>query len=118
MSVLAVMKLQGWEIGISESVNIVILIGFAIDYIVHLSTTYMHSAHLTRSLKMKQSYKEMGVSISSGFITTFGSGIFLFGGQIITFKKFAVLIISTISFSFIVAMSLFGAVMHLWGPEN
>ena len=53
VSVLAVMKLQGWEIGIFESVNIVILIGFAIDYIVHLSTTYMHSAHLTRSLKMK-----------------------------------------------------------------
>jgi predicted RND superfamily exporter protein len=44
VSVFAVMKLLGWEIGIAESINIVILIGFAIDYIVHLSTTYMHSA--------------------------------------------------------------------------
>ena len=118
VSVLAVMKLQNWELGLSESVNIVILIGFAIDYVVHLSTTYMHSAHQTRSKKMKQAYKEMGVSILSGFITTFGSGIFLFGGQIITFQKFAVLITSTISFSFLVAMTLFGALMHVCGPEN
>ena len=118
VSVLALMQLQGWEIGISESINMVILIGFAVDYVVHLSTDYMHSAHQSRSLKMKQAYKEMGVSISSGFITTFGSGIFLFGGQIVTFKKFAVLITSTISMSYLVAMLLFGAIMHMCGPEN
>ena len=67
---------------------------------------------------MKQAYKEMGVSILSGFITTFGSGIFLFGGKIITFNKFAVMITATISMSFLVAMLLFGAMMHLFGPEN
>ena len=53
VSVLAVMQIQGWEIGISESIAMVILIGFSVDYVVHLSADYMHSAQLTRSGKMK-----------------------------------------------------------------
>ena len=60
----------------------------------------------------------MGVSILSGAITTFGSGIFLFGGQIIFFNKFAVLICCTIALSFLVAMLFFASVMHIMGPEK
>jgi predicted RND superfamily exporter protein len=96
----------------------VILIGFSVDYVVHLSVDYMHSAHTTRSDKMKQALSEMGVSILSGSITTFGSGVFLFGGKIILFNKFAVLVTCTITFSFLVAMLLFSAIMHICGPEN
>lgn len=117
VSVLAIMQFQGWEIGVSESIAMVILIGFSVDYVVHLSADYMHSAHTSRNDKMQQAYKEMGVSILSGSITTFGSGVFLFGGKILTFNKFAVLITSTISLSFIVAMLLFGALMHVLGPQ-
>ncbi len=112
------MYFQGWEIGISESISMVILIGFSVDYCVHLSADFMHSAHPERSNKMQQAYQEMGISIFSGAITTFGSGIFLFMGQIIMFKKFAVLITSTISISFLSSMILFGAIMHAMGPEN
>ena len=118
VSVLAIMQFQGWEIGISECIAMVVLIGFSVDYVVHLSADYMHSAHKTRNDRMKQAYQEMGVSILSGCITTFGSGVFLFGGKVITFNKFAVMITSTISLSFIVAMMLFGAVMHVLGPQD
>jgi len=60
----------------------------------------------------------MGISILSGAFTTFGSGVFLFGGKIIVFNKFAVLITCTVVFSFIVATLLFGAIMHAVGPED
>lgn len=60
----------------------------------------------------------MGVSILSGAITTFGSGIFLFGGQIILFNKFAILICCTIALSFVVAMLLFASFMHILGPQD
>ena len=63
----------------------VILIGFSVDYVVHLSSDYTHSAHFSRHDKMQQSYEEMGISILSGCITTFGSGAFLFGGKMVTF---------------------------------
>lgn len=95
-----------------------VLIGFSVDYVVHLAADYTHSSKTSRNDKMKQAYKEMGVSIFSGSITTFGSGFFLFGGQVITFQKFAVLITSTITISFLVAMLFFGAVCHSIGPQN
>ena len=60
----------------------------------------------------------MGVSILSGTITTLGCGISLFGGKLITFQKFAVIITSTISISFLSAMLLFGALCHVAGPQN
>jgi predicted RND superfamily exporter protein len=110
------MYLQGWEIGISESISMVILIGFSVDYVVHLSADYMHSPQKDRSGKIQQALQEMGVSILSGSITTFGSGAFLFGGKIILFNKFAVLVTSTITVSFFVAMLFFAAVMHIMGP--
>uniref|UniRef100_A0A7S3IUB2 SSD domain-containing protein n=1 Tax=Strombidium inclinatum TaxID=197538 RepID=A0A7S3IUB2_9SPIT len=112
------MQFKGWEIGISESLAMVILIGFSVDYVVHLSADYMHSAHETRHEKIKQAYTEMGVSILSGAITTFGSGVFLFGGEMVFFNKFALLITSTIALSFFVSMMLFGALMHAFGPEE
>mmetsp|Transcript_4511 Transcript_4511/g.7686 ORF Transcript_4511/g.7686 Transcript_4511/m.7686 type:complete len:193 (+) Transcript_4511:2360-2938(+) len=118
VSVLSVMQFSGWEIGVSESISMVILIGFSVDYVVHLSADYMHSAQASRNSKMQQAFGEMGISILSGSITTMGSGVFLFGGKIIFFTKFAVLITSTISFSFLSAMLLFGALMHILGPEK
>lgn len=118
VSVLSIEFALGWEIGVSESLAMVILIGFSVDYVVHLSSDYVHSAHASRHDKMQESYEEMGVSILSGMCTTFGSGAFLFGGQLVTFYKFAVMITSTVSISFIVSMFLFGSIMHIIGPQQ
>mmetsp|Transcript_41135 Transcript_41135/g.62528 ORF Transcript_41135/g.62528 Transcript_41135/m.62528 type:complete len:133 (+) Transcript_41135:2456-2854(+) len=84
-TVLGIMQLKGWEIGVSESLAMVILIGFSVDYTVHLSADYMHAAHQSRHDKIKQAYTEMGVSIMSGAIVTCGSGVFLFGGVMLFF---------------------------------
>lgn len=110
--------MKGWQLGVSESISVVILIGFSVDYVIHLSADYMHSSFESRHDKMQQAYSEMGVSIMSGSITTFGSGAFLFFGNILTFQKFAVLITSTISISFLIAMLFFGALCHIMGPMH
>lgn len=60
----------------------------------------------------------MGVSILSGCITTFGCGFSLFFGNFTYFKKFALVITSTIVISFITAMLSFGAFCHIFGPEK
>ena len=60
----------------------------------------------------------MGFSIMSGAITTFGAGLPLFGGLLLTFQKFAIIICFTIFFSFMSAMLLFGALCHVVGPQN
>lgn len=60
----------------------------------------------------------MGVSILSGCITTFGCGVLLFFGNFSFFRKFAIVVTSTIAISFITAMLTFGAFMHIFGPEK
>jgi hypothetical protein len=60
----------------------------------------------------------MGVSILSGAFTTFGSGAFLFGGNILFFKKFAMIICVTVLMAFFSAMLTFGSMMHIFGPEK
>ena len=116
VSVLAIMQINEWGLGVAESIAVVMHIGLSVDYVVHLSADYMHSKHKTRFERMKQSYSHMGISVFSGTVTTLGSGIFLFGGELIFFKKFALLITGTISISFLVSMLYFGALCHVFGP--
>ena len=108
--------MKGWQLGTSESIAVVVVIGFSVDYVVHLAADYMHSPFESRNDKTRQAYTEMGVSIMSGTITTAGSGSFLFGGQITIFNKFATLIMSTIMISFVTSMVIFGAMLHAFGP--
>jgi len=60
----------------------------------------------------------MGVSIFSSTVTTFLAGLALFGGNIVLFQKFALVICSTVIFSFLTSMLFFGALMHTLGPIN
>lgn len=118
ISVVCVMVLKEWELGTIESISVVITIGFSVDYVIHLSNDYMHSSAESRHDKMKQAYTEMGISILSGAITTFVAGIPLFGGKLIFFNKFGILICFTVAISFFVSMAFFGAICHICGPQN
>lgn len=117
-SIMAIMHMRGLKLGSSESISLVVLIGFSVDYIVHLSADYMHSAHARRYDKMRQAYREMGVSILSGCLTTFGCGFCLFFGNFTFFQTFGLIITCTVFISFVVAMITFGAICHLVGPEK
>lgn len=118
ISVVAVMHWNDMQLGVSESIGIVILIGFSVDYIVHFSHAYMHSPAASRYNKMRQSYREMGVSILSGCLTTFGCGAFLYGGQFVFFQKFAFILTITVVIALVVAVFSFGALVHIAGPER
>ena len=106
-SVAAIMVLNGWEMGASESVAMVVIIGFSVDYVCHLAAHYVHSAKETRYERASESIRDMGVSIFSGGVTTFGSSIFLFMGKILFYTKFAVIISSTVVFSLAYALIYF-----------
>jgi protein dispatched 1 len=114
--VVAIMVLKGWELGVSESVAVVIVIGLSVDYVIHLSSDYMHSSHQSRHEKIQQAFAEMGVSIFSGSISTIGAGACLFMTSVLMLQKFAILITSTIAISYLMSMLFFGAVCHLIGP--
>ena len=89
LCVVGVMVINDWQLGVSESIAMVIIIGFSVDYVVHLAAHYIHSPPQNRYDRSTDSIASMGVSIFSGGMTTLGSGVFLFGGKIIFFQKFA-----------------------------
>lgn len=117
-SVVAVMVLRDWQLGVSESIAMVIIIGFSVDYVVHLAAHYVHAAVENRYDRSHDSISAMGVSIFSGAMTTLGSGVFLFGGTIIFFQKFALIITMTVVFSVSYALIYFLAFLHAFGPER
>ena len=118
LSNLAALKLIGWDMGVTEAMTIVVFIGFAIDYVVHLANHYVGALSPSRGKRMSEAYGEIGVSILGGAITTIASGLLLVFAQFTLFIKFAVLIILTIGFSVLFALFFFGSLSHLIGPEG
>lgn len=115
--VVALMVLQGWELGVSESIAMIIVIGFSVDYVVHLAAHYVHNPADTRTERASSAISAMGVSIFSGGMTTLGSGVFLFFGTIIFFQKFGFIIVMTVLFSLSYALIYFVAFVHAFGPQ-
>ena len=115
---MALMHLRGYEMGVAESVGTIMVIGFSVDYVVHLAAHYVHSAAITRYQRTKESIGEMGVSIFSGAMTTIGSAAFLFGGKMAFFQKFAFMISTTICLALIYSLIYYIALSHGFGPEG
>lgn len=118
VSCLAIIVFNGWQLGVAESVAVVVLIGMSVDYVVHLANHYVESIYPDRYHKMMSSLRDLGISIVSSGATTIGSGVFLVFAKLLLFNKFAILVISTILFSLFFALFFFSAVCHTIGPER
>ena len=53
VNVLALIPYMGWQLGSSESVGVVICVGFAVDYVVHLASHYTHSKYNDRKTRIR-----------------------------------------------------------------
>jgi len=115
---LSIMYLMGWKFGVSESVAIVIIIGFSVDYVVHLANAYLESSANLREERLSFALLTMGISVVSGAITTFGAGFFLIFPPVIFFYKMGLLMISTVAISIFWAMCFFTSIVALWGPQG
>lgn len=118
VNVMGVIPYMGWQLGSSESVGVVVCVGFAVDYVVHLASHYVHSTYKHRYDRTKESLREMGISILSGSLTTILATAVLFICTIIMFYKFAIFVISTIIFAIFYSLFFFSAVCELAGPND
>ena len=107
---------MGWEFGVAESIAVVILIGFSVDYVVHLANHYVEAPYKDRKRRIQHALAEIGISIFSGAITTMLSGFALIFCTVILFDKFSILIMVTIVFALIMSFGLFAALCHACGP--
>eukprot|EP01047_Picozoa_sp_COSAG01_P001966 COSAG01_NODE_49_length_31891_cov_29.945773_8_plen_158_part_00 len=107
-----------WELGISESIAAVIVIGFAVDFTVHLAHMYVESHHSSRLERTADAARTMGMTVVMGAITTMGAGLFMAFCTVTFFTKFCVLICSTIGFSLAAALLFFMPLVATLGPEG
>lgn len=120
-SVLGLAQWLGWPLGIAESIAGVLVIGFSVDYTIHLGHMYMEAVlegHETRDERFRFAMFTMGGTVVANSITTFGAGVFMFGAQLVFFQKMAVLISGTIAFSFLFSFMFFMAHCAFMGPEK
>ncbi|CAG5124156.1 unnamed protein product, partial [Candidula unifasciata] len=111
-------KLFGYKISMIESVNLSLVGGLSVDYVVHFSDSYSHAPHDDRQRRVRDMLEHMGISVLSGAITTSGAAIFLLQAKIFFFFQFGVFIILTIFFSLFYNLFWFAPMMAVIGPEG
>jgi len=110
-----------YDLGIGEAIAGVIVIGYSVDYVVHLAHIYCEAAEHgleTRDDRSAFAIKNMGSTVFAGAITTAGSGMFMFLCVLTFFFKMALLICMTIFFSFMFSLFFFMALVFMIGPQS
>ena len=116
---LALMALAGWEVNVIESIDISIAGGMAVDYVLHMAHAYNHQPpSWTREDRVKSAMGEMGVSVLSGMLTTFGACCALFACQLLWFRRFGIFITMLIMSSFFVSTFAMMPALVLCGPTG
>eukprot|EP01029_Cantina_marsupialis_P015488 TRINITY_DN3397_c0_g1_i13.p1 TRINITY_DN3397_c0_g1~~TRINITY_DN3397_c0_g1_i13.p1 ORF type:complete len:1108 (+),score=359.62 TRINITY_DN3397_c0_g1_i13:207-3326(+) len=110
--------LNGWYLGLLESINFVIVPGFSINYVAFLCGGYLDSKSEKRADRVRDMLTSIGSSCISGSLSTLGACFFLFFPVIVFFSKFGTFIFVTITLSLTFSLGLFASVMTFVGPEG
>jgi hypothetical protein len=77
--VLGVAQQVGWALGTAETIAAVIVVGFSVDYTVHLVHIYeLATDRSDRGARVDEALTRMGHTVLAGSVTTFGSGAVMF----------------------------------------
>ncbi|CAM9956796.1 unnamed protein product, partial [Phaeothamnion confervicola] len=88
---LAILVLVGWRINVVESISITIAAGLSVDYVVHILHAYQ-DVYGDRQIRIQGSLTKMGVSVTSGVLTTVGAVFVLLFCNLTWFAKFGELV--------------------------
>ena len=105
-----------WQV--LESLNLCMVVGLAVDYVVHLAEAYNASKCFRRQEKTRNMLEKIGLSVISGAFTTFGAAVFMLGAQIQFIYQFGIFVMITVSASVLFSMFAFTSLMFVMGPEG
>ncbi len=129
--VLGTVQTLGFELGVTEVIAGVMVIGLAVDYIVHLGYMFMAARKrrisysgkknlamedITNEDMIRYSVDKMMFTILAGGITTFAAGIVLFACTLSFFFKMGILIMFTSMYSLMFAFLYFVPMLKIFGP--
>jgi hypothetical protein len=113
--------IYGWKMDVFESVCITILVGFSIDYTVHLGIAYVEHGEAAgriadRRAATQHAVSHLGVSVSAGAASTAGACLFLFPALLLFLPKFGQFMLTAVVAAFLYAMCGFTALLAVLGP--
>jgi predicted RND superfamily exporter protein len=94
------------------------LVGFSVDYIVHIAHQYVESPYTKRKDRVKNAYQNIGLACFSGAATTLIAVTFLLFTKIYVLRKFGIMMQLTIGFSIIYALIVMPALFSTIGPNG
>lgn len=110
--------MAGWKLGVLESLNLTLVVGLSVDYVVHLAQGYVTARATGRLERVQSTLDHVGISVLSGACSTLGASIFMFGAKILFFFQFGIFIFSTVGFSLLFSLVFFVAVLGVVGPVD
>eukprot|EP00466_Bigelowiella_natans_P019211 jgi/Bigna1/85675/estExt_fgenesh1_pg.C_50195 len=111
----------GWSLGVAEAIAGIIVIGFSVDYVIHLGHMYVEAGLGQQAIagcegRFTYAAEKMVSTVIAGGITTFGAAIPLWFCQMTFFPKMGTLMALTIFFSLIYSVGFFMALSLVAGP--
>ncbi|XP_077977450.1 protein dispatched homolog 1-like [Glandiceps talaboti] len=116
--VIGMIPMLGWKLGLLESLNLSLIVGLAVDYVVHLAEGYHLSQKEDRLGRLHDMLEHVGVSVVSGAATTLGASLFMLFAQILLAMQFGIFMFCTIGFSLLFSMGLFTTILGIMGPQG
>jgi predicted RND superfamily exporter protein len=108
---------MGWQLGQNESLCIMVLTGFAVDYVVHLSHAYMESTAPNRLERVHDALRDLGISVFWGMLTSMFAAAALASCQIQFLSKFGIFFMLTISYAYLWSVLFLMPLLACIGPE-
>lgn len=116
--VLGIIAMMGWKLGVLESLNLTLVVGLAVDYVVHLAEGYMHLVGEDRLTKVRHTLTHVGISVLSGACSTLGASIFMLAAKIVFFFQFGIFMFCTIGLSILFSLLFFTILLAITGPQE
>lgn len=117
LCVLACVVLIGWQLGSNEALGIMSLTGFAVDYTVHLAHAYMESKEVKRVERVHDAFRDMGISVFWGMLTSVISAVTLASCALQNLAKFGTFFLLTIAWAYAWSVLFSMPLMATIGPE-
>ena len=112
----------GWDLGVPESLMGNLVVGFSVDYTIHLGHMFAAAGKehdLQGSVdRFSFAIRKMGGTVVGGAVTTLGAGIFMLPCQLVSFYKLGLLMVTTILFSLLYSFGFVMPLLAAAGPSG
>ena len=114
--------IYGWDLGVVESIMGNLVIGFSVDYTIHLGHMFV-AADIEHNLRHRVdrfsfAIRKMGGTVVGGAVTTLGAGLLMLPCQLVSFYKLGLLMVTTILFSLIYSFGFVMPLLAAAGPSG